>query len=56
MRQGVGFEATKARDELAAYLDDHPEIRAEADVMVSNAIAAEMQKINTERYGPPPGA
>jgi F0F1-type ATP synthase membrane subunit b/b' len=30
---------TKARDALDAYLTEHPDIRREADVMVSNAIA-----------------
>lgn len=52
----AGAEATQARDDLAAYLADHPEIATEADAMVSNAIAAEAMKINTERYGQPPGA
>lgn len=45
----------RATDELAAYLDEHPEIREEADVMVSNAIAENTMKINQEQFGPPSG-
>ncbi|ASY34035.1 MULTISPECIES: helix-turn-helix domain-containing protein [Streptomyces] len=47
----ANHEAREARDRLDAYLADHPDIREEADVMVSNAIATEMTKIN-EEYGP----
>ncbi|MFG3002003.1 helix-turn-helix domain-containing protein [Streptomyces sp. NPDC048340] len=46
---------TRATDELAAYLAEHPEIREEAEVMVSNAIAENTMKINQEQFGPPPG-
>ncbi|MEV6142378.1 helix-turn-helix transcriptional regulator [Streptomyces sp. NPDC051992] len=47
----ANHEARKARDQLDAYLADHPDIRREADVMVSNAIATELMKAN-EEYGP----
>ncbi|MFD6421359.1 helix-turn-helix domain-containing protein [Streptomyces sp. NPDC060198] len=47
----ANHEARKARDQLDAYLATHPDIRNEADVMVSNAIAVEMAKAN-EEYGP----
>ncbi|MBV7669645.1 helix-turn-helix domain-containing protein [Streptomyces halstedii] len=47
----ANHEARRARDQLDAYLADHPDIREEADVMVSNAIATELIKIN-EEYGP----
>ncbi|WP_327274337.1 helix-turn-helix domain-containing protein [Streptomyces sp. NBC_01224] len=47
----ANHEARKARDQLDAYLAEHPDIRKEADVMVSNAIAAELMKSN-EEYGP----
>ncbi|GGZ85464.1 helix-turn-helix domain-containing protein [Streptomyces bluensis] len=46
---------TKARDHLDAYLADHPDIREEADVMVSNAMAEASTKHLLETYGPPPG-
>ncbi|WP_256103587.1 helix-turn-helix transcriptional regulator [Streptomyces sp. ODS05-4] len=44
----------RATNDLAAYLDDHPDIREEADVMVSNAIAENTMKINQEEFGLPP--
>ncbi|MFJ6408163.1 helix-turn-helix domain-containing protein [Streptomyces hydrogenans] len=40
--------------ELADYLDEHPDIRDAADVMVSNAIAENTMKINQEEFGLPP--
>nr|WP_138894019.1 helix-turn-helix transcriptional regulator [Streptomyces chryseus] len=46
---------TQARDELDAYLAEHPDLREEADVMVSNAIAEASTKHLLETYGPPPG-
>lgn len=46
---------TRARDALDAYLVDHPDIREEADVMVSNAIAESVMRTNAAIYGPPPG-
>ncbi|MFJ6696501.1 helix-turn-helix domain-containing protein [Streptomyces sp. NPDC091272] len=49
----ASIEANKARDVLDAYLQQHPEIRAEADVMVSNAIAAELVNLQAGRPGPP---
>ncbi|GHF62513.1 hypothetical protein GCM10010218_49980 [Streptomyces mashuensis] len=45
----------KARDDLDAYLAEHPDVREEADVMVSNAIAEASTKHLLETYGPPPG-
>lgn len=44
----------RATNALAAYLDEHPDIREEADVMVSNAIAENTMKINQEEFGPSP--
>ncbi|WP_327375428.1 helix-turn-helix domain-containing protein [Streptomyces sp. NBC_01216] len=44
----------RATGELVAYLDEHPDIREEADVMVSNAIAENTMKINQEEFGLPP--
>ncbi|MFG2963037.1 helix-turn-helix domain-containing protein [Streptomyces sp. NPDC048288] len=44
---------TQARDALDAYLAEHPDIREEADVMVSNAIAEASAKHLLEAYGPP---
>ncbi|WP_338677712.1 helix-turn-helix transcriptional regulator [Streptomyces sp. SCSIO 30461] len=44
----------RATNDLTAYLDEHPDIREEADVMVSNAIAENTMKINQEEFGPPP--
>ncbi|MGW1928035.1 helix-turn-helix domain-containing protein [Streptomyces sp. NPDC001919] len=43
----------RATNDLAAYLDEHSDIREEADVMVSNAIAENTMKINQEEFGPP---
>ncbi|AWN28147.1 transcriptional regulator [Streptomyces sp. NEAU-S7GS2] len=39
--QRAGVSLTRARDALDAYLAEHPDIREEADVMVSNAMAEE---------------
>jgi transcriptional regulator with XRE-family HTH domain len=44
---------TQARDALDAYLAEHPDIREEADVMVSNAMAEASAKHLLEAYGPP---
>ncbi|MGW6604876.1 helix-turn-helix domain-containing protein [Streptomyces sp. NPDC055036] len=44
----------KARDALDAYLAEHPDIREEADVMVSNAIAQAATSHLLEAYGPAP--
>ncbi|MEV7169994.1 helix-turn-helix transcriptional regulator [Streptomyces sp. NPDC093224] len=46
----------RATDALAAYLAEHPEIREEAEVMVSNAIAENIMKINQEQFGSPPAS
>ncbi|WP_244792876.1 helix-turn-helix domain-containing protein [Streptomyces sp. BJ20] len=46
---------TKARDDLDAYLAEHPDIREEAEAMVSNAMAEASTKHLLETYGPPPG-
>ncbi|MGW0882861.1 helix-turn-helix domain-containing protein [Streptomyces sp. NPDC002671] len=43
---------TQARDALDAYLAEHPDIREEADVMVSNAMAEAAAKHLLESYGP----
>ncbi|WP_086829408.1 helix-turn-helix transcriptional regulator [Streptomyces sp. NRRL B-24572] len=40
--------------ELIAYLDEHPDIREEANAVVSNAIAESTMKINQEEFGLPP--
>jgi transcriptional regulator with XRE-family HTH domain len=45
---------TQARDALDAYLAEHPDIREEADVMVSNAMAEAAAKRLLESYGPSP--
>ncbi|MBQ0848142.1 helix-turn-helix transcriptional regulator [Streptomyces sp. BH-SS-21] len=45
----------KASDALDAYLAEHPDIREEADVMVSNAMAEASTKHLLETYGPQPG-
>ncbi|MFC7866348.1 helix-turn-helix domain-containing protein [Streptomyces murinus] len=44
----------RANAELVAYLEDHPDISREADVMVSNAISENTMKINQEEFGLPP--
>ncbi|MFI9580459.1 helix-turn-helix domain-containing protein [Streptomyces sp. NPDC052236] len=46
---------TKARDAFDAYLAEHPDIREEAEVMVSNAIAEASVSHLMQTYGPPPG-
>ncbi|WP_225076978.1 helix-turn-helix domain-containing protein [Streptomyces sp. CoT10] len=43
---------TQARDALDAYLAEHPDIREEADVMVSNAMAEAAAEHLLESYGP----
>ncbi|WP_329356699.1 helix-turn-helix transcriptional regulator [Streptomyces anulatus] len=43
----------QATDALSDYLAEHPDISEEADVMVSNAIADNVMKINQEEYGLP---
>ncbi|MCZ4117906.1 helix-turn-helix domain-containing protein [Streptomyces sp. H39-S7] len=45
----------RATDQLAAYLAQHPDIRDEANVVVSNAIAENIMKINQEESGLPTG-
>ncbi|WP_338146112.1 hypothetical protein [Streptomyces scabichelini] len=45
---------TQARDALDTYLAEHPDIREEADVMVSTAMAEASAKHLLEAYGPPP--
>lgn len=47
---------TRARDDFDAYIAEHPDIREEAEAMVSNAISESLMKMNAEIYGPPPGA
>ena len=46
----------QARDSFDAYIAEHPDIREEAELMVSNAIAESVMKMNAEIFGPPPGA
>lgn len=46
---------TEARDALDAYLAEHPDIREEAEVMVTRAIAEAAEKTMASMYGPPPG-
>ncbi|WP_443075225.1 hypothetical protein [Streptomyces sp. NBC_01483] len=53
--QRVNAAYTQARDALDAYLTEHPDIREEADVMVSNAMAEASAKHLLETYGPPSG-
>jgi transcriptional regulator with XRE-family HTH domain len=52
--QRANVAYTQARDALDAYLAEHPDIREEADVMVSNAMAEASAKHLLEAYGPPP--
>lgn len=42
--QRANATLTEARDALDAYLTEHPGIREEAEIAVSNAIAAEASK------------
>lgn len=53
----VNRAATEARDALDAYLAEHPDLREEADALVSNAIAedlmAAMQPPGLLQQGPP---
>ncbi|MFZ3558485.1 helix-turn-helix domain-containing protein [Streptomyces sp. BH055] len=53
--QRANATLTAARDALDSYLTEHPDIREEADVAVSNAIAAEANKHLLKAYAPPPG-
>ncbi|MFZ3569655.1 helix-turn-helix domain-containing protein [Streptomyces sp. BH097] len=53
--QRANATLTEARDALDAYLTEHPDIREEADVAVSNAIATEASKHLLKAYAPPPG-
>jgi transcriptional regulator with XRE-family HTH domain len=53
-QQRAAAAHARATDALAAYLDEHPDIREEADVMVSNAIAQEAAKHMRDTYGAPP--
>ena len=53
--QRANMAFTEARDALDAYLAEHPDIREEADVMVSNAMAEEAGKTMLKMHGPPPG-
>ncbi|WP_103502950.1 MULTISPECIES: helix-turn-helix transcriptional regulator [unclassified Streptomyces] len=46
----------RARDDFDAYIAEHPDIRDEAEVMISNAIAESITKLNTEIHGSPPDA
>ncbi|OKJ73923.1 hypothetical protein [Streptomyces sp. CB02460] len=52
--EGLGAVGPFDIAELIAYLDEHPDIREAADVMVSNAIAESTMKINQEEFGLPP--
>ncbi|MFF5960403.1 helix-turn-helix domain-containing protein [Streptomyces luteogriseus] len=51
--QRANVAYTQARDALDAYLAEHPDIREEADVMVSNAMAEASAKHLLEAYGRP---
>ncbi|CDR08173.1 helix-turn-helix domain-containing protein [Streptomyces iranensis] len=51
--QRANAEHARARDALDAYLAEHPDIREEAEVMVSNAIAQASASHLMETYGPP---
>ncbi|WP_308405801.1 helix-turn-helix domain-containing protein [Streptomyces tardus] len=53
--QRANVDFTRARDALDTYLADHPEIREEAEVMVSNAIAREATNHLVDTHGSPPG-
>jgi hypothetical protein len=50
--QRANADCTRARDALDAYLAEHPDIREEAEVMVSNAIAKASASHLMETYGP----
>ncbi|MEV6793640.1 hypothetical protein AB0M87_16910 [Streptomyces sp. NPDC051320] len=45
----------RARDSFDAYIAEHPDIREEAEAMVSNAIAESITQMNAAIFGPPPG-
>ncbi|MFF5718566.1 helix-turn-helix domain-containing protein [Streptomyces buecherae] len=51
--QRANMAFTRAREALDAYLAEHPDVREEADVMVSNAIAEEAGKTMPKMHGPP---
>ncbi|MEV5988339.1 hypothetical protein AB0L85_25565 [Streptomyces sp. NPDC052051] len=53
--QRANMAFIEARDALDAYLADHPDVREEADVMVSNAMAEKASKTMLKMHGPPPG-
>ncbi|MFJ1997017.1 helix-turn-helix domain-containing protein [Streptomyces asiaticus] len=53
--QRANADHTHARDALDAYLTEHPEIREEAEVAVSHAIAEASAAHLMETYGPPQG-
>jgi transcriptional regulator with XRE-family HTH domain len=51
--QHANASFTRARDALDTYLAEHPEIRDEADVMVSNAIAQVARNHRSGGFGLP---
>lgn len=53
--QRANLAFTEARDALDAYLAEYPDIREEADVMVSNAMAEEASRTMLKMHGPPHG-
>ena len=53
--QRANADYTRARDSLDTYLAEHPDIREEAEVMVSQAIAKASATHLRDAYGPPPG-
>lgn len=53
--QRANADFTRARDAFDAYLAEHPDIREEAEVMVSQAIAQASTTHLMDAYGPPPG-
>ncbi|PGH49549.1 helix-turn-helix domain-containing protein [Streptomyces sp. Ru87] len=52
--QRANADHTRARDALDAYLAEHPEIRDQAEVMVSQALAQASVTHLMETYGTPP--
>ncbi|MFD7298592.1 helix-turn-helix domain-containing protein [Streptomyces sp. NPDC059897] len=50
--QRANATLTEARDALDAYLAEHPDIREEAEVQVTNSIAEEAGKHLSKTYGP----
>ena len=56
-QQGLSAPSTpspRLAKALDAYIAEHPDIREEAELMVSNAIAESVMKMNAEIFGPPP--